>query len=122
MFDVGYDEIADAVDKSPAAVRQIALRAPAHVARAGHVGSFLGAKPDTRSMRSGGRAKRAICRACSTSSHRMSCSWVTVAEPHRPSCGPSSGPTRWPACWPPGWAGSPTRRRYGRHRSTATRR
>ncbi|WP_280240887.1 RNA polymerase sigma-70 factor [Nocardia abscessus] len=32
VFDVGYDEIADAVDKSPAAVRQIAHRARAHVA------------------------------------------------------------------------------------------
>ncbi|WP_280252707.1 RNA polymerase sigma-70 factor [Nocardia abscessus] len=32
VFDVGYDEIADAVDKNPAAVRQIAHRARAHVA------------------------------------------------------------------------------------------
>jgi RNA polymerase sigma-70 factor (TIGR02957 family) len=32
VFDVGYDEIADTVDKSPAAVRQIAHRARAHVA------------------------------------------------------------------------------------------
>ncbi|SCE80156.1 RNA polymerase sigma-70 factor [Micromonospora mirobrigensis] len=32
VFDIGYDEIADAVDKSPAAVRQIAHRARAHVA------------------------------------------------------------------------------------------
>ncbi|WP_174183705.1 RNA polymerase sigma-70 factor [Nocardia barduliensis] len=32
VFDVGYDEIAGAVDKSPAAVRQIAHRARAHVA------------------------------------------------------------------------------------------
>jgi RNA polymerase sigma-70 factor (TIGR02957 family) len=32
VFDVPYDEIADAVDKSPAAVRQIAHRAKAHVA------------------------------------------------------------------------------------------
>src|SRR5438552_2227589 len=32
VFDVGYDEIAEAVDKSPAAVRQIAHRAQAHVA------------------------------------------------------------------------------------------
>jgi RNA polymerase sigma-70 factor (ECF subfamily) len=31
-FDLGYDEIAGAVDKSPAAVRQIAHRARAHVA------------------------------------------------------------------------------------------
>src|SRR3954451_306844 len=32
VFDLAYDEIADAVDKSPAAVRQIAHRARAHVA------------------------------------------------------------------------------------------
>ncbi|WP_030737708.1 RNA polymerase sigma-70 factor [Streptomyces sp. NRRL F-2890] len=32
VFDLGYGEIADAVDKSPAAVRQIAHRARAHVA------------------------------------------------------------------------------------------
>ncbi|HEY5018859.1 MAG TPA: RNA polymerase sigma-70 factor [Streptosporangiaceae bacterium] len=32
VFDFGYDEIAEAVDKSPAAVRQIAHRARAHVA------------------------------------------------------------------------------------------
>lgn len=32
LFDFGYDEIADAVGKSPAAVRQIAYRARAHVA------------------------------------------------------------------------------------------
>jgi RNA polymerase sigma-70 factor (ECF subfamily) len=31
VFDLGYDEIADAVDKTPAAVRQIAHRARAHV-------------------------------------------------------------------------------------------
>ncbi|MEV1331245.1 RNA polymerase sigma-70 factor [Micromonospora costi] len=32
VFDIGYDEIAEAVDKSPVAVRQIAHRARAHVA------------------------------------------------------------------------------------------
>ncbi|WBB77198.1 RNA polymerase sigma-70 factor [Micromonospora sp. WMMD1128] len=32
VFDVGYDEIADTVEKSPATVRQIAHRARAHVA------------------------------------------------------------------------------------------
>ena len=32
VFDLGYDEIAEAVDKAPAAVRQIAHRARAHVA------------------------------------------------------------------------------------------
>jgi RNA polymerase sigma-70 factor (TIGR02957 family) len=32
VFDLGYDEIAEAVEKSPAAVRQVAHRARAHVA------------------------------------------------------------------------------------------
>ena len=32
VFDVAYDEIAEAVGKSPAAVRQVAHRARAHVA------------------------------------------------------------------------------------------
>ena len=32
VFESGYDEIAEAVDKSPSAVRQIAHRARAHVA------------------------------------------------------------------------------------------
>ncbi|MEV4630578.1 RNA polymerase sigma-70 factor [Micromonospora sp. NPDC049523] len=32
VFDLGYDEIAEAVDKTPAAVRQVAHRARAHVA------------------------------------------------------------------------------------------
>jgi RNA polymerase sigma-70 factor (ECF subfamily) len=32
VFDLGYEEIAEAVDKSPAAVRQLAYRARAHVA------------------------------------------------------------------------------------------
>lgn len=32
VFDLGYDEIAEAVDKNPAAVRQIVHRARAHVA------------------------------------------------------------------------------------------
>jgi hypothetical protein len=32
VFDLAYDEVAEAVDKSPAAVRQIAHRARAHVA------------------------------------------------------------------------------------------
>ncbi|WP_063792596.1 RNA polymerase sigma-70 factor [Streptomyces atriruber] len=32
VFDLAYDEIADAVDRSPAAVRQLAYRARAHVA------------------------------------------------------------------------------------------
>ena len=59
VFDTPYEEIAEAVGKSPAAVRQIAHRARDHVAA-------------RRSRPSNGRSRRAICRACSPSSRRMS--------------------------------------------------
>jgi len=71
VFDLGYDEIAEAVDKSPAAVRQIAHWARAHVAARRPRGVVSRPRPETRSRRSSGRPKRAICRACSTSSRRM---------------------------------------------------
>lgn len=121
VFDVEYDEIAEAVDKSPAAVRQIAHRARAHVAARRPRGVVSPPRPGTRSMRSGGRPRRAICRVCSTSSRRTSSCSVTAAESSRPSCAPSWGPARWPVCWPPGWAGSPTSRCCLR-RSTPIRR
>ena len=70
VFDLGYDEIAETVGKSPAAVRQIAHRARAHSSPP--AGSFPRPRPETRSRRSSGRSKRAICRASSTSSRRMS--------------------------------------------------
>ena len=89
VFDVEYDEIAEAVGKTPAAVRQIAHRARAHVAARGRAGPFPRPRPAARSRRSSGRSKRAICRACSTGSRRMSSCWVTVAESCRPWCGPS---------------------------------
>jgi RNA polymerase sigma factor (sigma-70 family) len=121
VFDLAYDEIAEAVGKSPAAVRQVAHRARAHVAARRPRGVFPGPRPKTRSRRSIGRPKRAICNACSTSSRRTSSSWATVAESCRPSCGRSWGPARWPACSPSGWTGSP-QRRCSRPRSMATRR
>ena len=46
VFDLEYDEIAEAVGKSPAAVRQIAHRARATSRRAGRAGSFP--QPETR--------------------------------------------------------------------------
>ena len=72
VFDLGYDEIADAVDKSPAAVRQIAHRARAHVAARRPRGVVSPAETRARSRRSSGRSRRATCRACSTSSRRTS--------------------------------------------------
>ncbi|NYH42118.1 RNA polymerase sigma-70 factor (ECF subfamily) [Micromonospora jinlongensis] len=102
VFDLAYDEIAQAVDKSPAAVRQIAHRARAHVAARRPRGVVSAA--DTRRVltRSSGRSRPATCRACSTSSRRMSCSWATAAVSDRRCCGRSPGLTRWPACWPAG--------------------
>lgn len=70
VFDVAYDEIAEAVGKTPAAVRQIAHRARAHVA--GRAGACPPSRPAARSRRSGGRSRRATCNACSTSWHPTS--------------------------------------------------
>ena len=92
VFDLAYDEIAEAVGKSPAAVRQIAHRARAHVAARRPAVSFPRPRPGMRSKRSSGRPKRATFRACSTSSRRMSSSWATAAESCRPCGRPSWGP------------------------------
>lgn len=87
VFDLGYDEIAEAVDKSPAAVRQIAHRARAHVAarrprgvvsptetrdaldafqRAAETGDLQGLldilAPDVVLMGDGGGVKKAVLR------------------------------------------------------------
>lgn len=97
VFDLGYDEIAEAVEKSPAAVRQIAHRARAHVAarrprgavsatesrealaafqRAVETGDLQGLldilSPDVVLLGDGGGIKQAVLR-------------------------PVSAPTRWPA-------------------------
>jgi predicted RNA polymerase sigma factor len=72
VFDLGYDEIAEAVDKSPPAVRQINHRARAHVAARRPRGSFLRPRPELYSRPSNGRSRRATYRACSTSSRRTS--------------------------------------------------
>ncbi len=121
VFDLAYDEIAEAVGKNPAAVRQIAHRARApRGARAAGCG-FPGRDPRrARGVPAGGR-NRQYPRTCSTSSRRTSSCWVTAAESCRPSLGPWFGPARWPACSPPGWAGSPPQLRCSRHRSMATR-
>ena len=94
VFDLAYDEIAEGVGKSPAAVRQIAHRARAHVAARRPRGWFPRPRPGTRSRRSSGRRKRAICNACSTSSRRTSSSWATAAESSRPCWTPIVGASR----------------------------
>ena len=95
VFDVPYDEIAEAVGKSPAAVRQIAHRAREHVAarRPRHAGQ-PGRAGRRSSSGSWPRCAAATCRACSTCSRPT---WSLVADGGgwwpRP-CTRSSGPTR----------------------------
>ena len=72
VFDFGYEEIAEAVEKSPAAVRQIAHRARAHVAARRPRGVVSPA--ETRGVLEAFQraVETATCRACSTSSLRTS--------------------------------------------------
>jgi hypothetical protein len=72
VFDLEYDKIAEAVDKSPAAVRQIAYRARAQVAARRPRGIVSPAQTRAASRPSNGRSIPATCRACSTSSRRTS--------------------------------------------------
>ena len=74
VFDLEYDEIAGAVGKSPAAVRQIARRARAHVAARRPHAVVSPAQARDALKRSGGRSKPVTCRACSTPSRPMSSS------------------------------------------------
>ena len=98
VFGLGYGEIGEAVGKNPAAVRQIAHRARAHVAARLPRGVVSAA--ETR------RALEAFRRAAETGDLQNLLdilapdvvSWATVAESSRPSRGPSWGPARWPAC------------------------
>ena len=89
VFEFEYGEIAEAVGKSPAAVRQIAHRARAHVtARRPHETVSPAEARDAlyafqRAVETG------ICRTCSTSSRRTSFSWGMAAESSRPSRGRS---------------------------------
>ena len=74
-FDVSYDEIAAAVDKSPAAVRQIAHRARQHVdARRPRAGGLPERDPGGCWSRSSARSKPGTCRASLTCSPLRS-SW-----------------------------------------------
>ena len=98
-FDVGYDEIAAAVDKSPAAVRQIAHRARQHVearrprevvspSRGPGGAGVVPARAGDRGP--AGPARRARARGRPGQ--------LTAAASSRPRCGRSSAPRRWPAC------------------------
>lgn len=121
VFALEYDEIAEAVDRKPAAVRQIAHRARGHVA-ARRPREHVSSADSRKALDAFRRAvETGTCRTCSTSWLRTSSCWATAAESSRQSCGPSSVPTRWPACWPRAWAGSPPVRRSCSPRSTAAR-
>ncbi len=83
VFGLEYDEIAGAVGKSPAAVRQVAHRARVHVA-ADRAVSFPRLRRAARSRRSSAPSRQATCNACSKSSRRTSSSSATAAESCRP--------------------------------------
>ena len=120
VFDLDYDEIAEAVDKSPAAVRQIAHRARAHVAARRPRGTVSPA--ETRG------ALEAFQRAVETGDLQtlldmLAPDVVLVGDGggvKQASCGPSWARTRWLACWPP--AGRRREGRWSRCRSMAARR
>ena len=95
VFDVPYDEIAEAVDKSPAAVRQIAHRAREHVAARRPRVSVDRAEQQAgrRAVPRGGRT-RATCRRSWTCSRPTSSRSPTAADwCAAPRVGRSSGPT-----------------------------
>ena len=98
VFDREYDEIAESVDKSAAAVRQIAHRAKAHVAARRPRGGGSRPRPAMCWKPSDGRSKPAIRDACSTCSRRTWFSWRTVAGSSRLRWRPSWVRTRWPRC------------------------
>ncbi|WP_433144791.1 sigma factor-like helix-turn-helix DNA-binding protein [Actinomadura nitritigenes] len=72
VFDLDYDEIAEAVGKSPAAVRQLAYRARSHVAARRPRGTAPRPRREPPFRRSSGPSRPASSRACSTSSRPTS--------------------------------------------------
>ncbi|GAA3315944.1 sigma-70 family RNA polymerase sigma factor [Nonomuraea dietziae] len=85
VFDLGYDEIAEAVGKTPRRGPPDRPTGPGRTSpRAARAGSFPWPKRTMRSGRSNGRSKPATCRACSTSSHPTSSWWATAVESSRP--------------------------------------
>jgi len=91
VFDVACDQIAEAVGKSPAAVRQIAHRARAHVAARRPRGPVSPAQTRDALEAFQRAAKQAICNSCSTSSRRTASSRGPAAESCRPRWRLSSG-------------------------------
>ena len=104
VFDVPYDEIADAVGKSPAAVRQIAHRAKDHVsARRPRVRVVV---PSTRRWSNGWSppSTPATCRASWTSSRpTWSRSPTEAARSAARRAGRSSARIGWHDTWSAGW-------------------
>ena len=74
VFALEYDEIANAVDKTSTAVRQVAHRTREHVAARRPRVDVSPASPAMRSGRSSGRSRPATCRVWSTSWRRASSS------------------------------------------------
>ena len=116
VFDTPYDEIAEAVGKSPAAVRQIAHRRPRARRRAAPADA-RSARPSSRRSSTGSspRSATATCRACSTCSRPTSSSSPTAAAWSPPRRARSRVAERVAAV--PRRPGRADRRRRGRRRS-----
>ena len=109
VFDVPHDEIAAALDKSPAAVRQIARRARQHVAARRPRVDGARAPSSSRSWSGSSPPSRpATCRACSTCSPPTSSRSGTAAGWRRPSRARSAAPGAWPTPSPASPASPPT--------------
>ena len=118
VFEFGYDDIAAAIGKSPAAARQIAYRARRHVdARRPRDTGFPGRSPGGAGIVPVARSRPGTCRDCSTYSPRTSSSSATAAASGWRPCGRSSAPTRCSATWP----AVSTRRAAPAHQSSPRR-
>ncbi len=123
VFDLEYDEIAEAVDKTPAAVRQIAHRARAHVAARRPRGAVSAGRDPGRApgLPTSGRNRRSAEPARHPRAGRRRPQRRRRSQA-RHAAARSWGPTRWPACWPPAGTGAAPKGRSSRCRSTAARR
>jgi RNA polymerase sigma factor (sigma-70 family) len=120
VFDTSYDEIADAVGKAPAAVRQIAHRARAHVAARRPRMQINLAEQRAVVERSWRPCRPATCEDCSTCSLPTSWSLPTGAAWWRRPAVRSREPKQRRGCWATsrGWRLVPGPTRCG---STAPR-
>ena len=98
VFDTPYGEIADAVGKSAAAVRQIGHRAREHVAARRPRMEVSRSEQQEVVERFLAAVTRATCRGCLTFSPPMWFSWRTVAGSLRRSSTPSWARRRSPTC------------------------